>query len=116
MTMNAESEGAEITAKNGACSCGCNGTCGCNGEASYVYAIAPPAGCHYEGQLTTGPCDKVTCGRVVCGSPPPPPPAECSPGDDRYERCSISGRPGFRYVRCVNGHWQSSACHAGAIP
>jgi carbonic anhydrase len=31
-----------------------------------ILCLAPQEGCHYEGSLTTGPCDKVTCGKVVC--------------------------------------------------
>lgn len=27
---------------------------------------APPDGCHYEGAVLTGPCNKLTCGTLVC--------------------------------------------------
>lgn len=35
-----------------------------------ILCLAPPQGCRYVGQLTTGPCDEVTCGRVVCPNEP----------------------------------------------
>jgi hypothetical protein len=31
-----------------------------------IRCAAPPEGCHYEGALLTGPCNKVTCGKLVC--------------------------------------------------
>lgn len=27
---------------------------------------APPDGCHYENAVLTGPCNKLTCGTLVC--------------------------------------------------
>lgn len=27
---------------------------------------APPEGCHYENAVLSGPCNKLTCGTIVC--------------------------------------------------
>ncbi|MBK6519808.1 MAG: hypothetical protein IPM79_25640 [Polyangiaceae bacterium] len=31
---------------------------------------APPDGCHYENAVLTGPCNKLTCGELVCDGTP----------------------------------------------
>lgn len=31
-----------------------------------ILCIAPPDGCTYRGALLTGPCNRVTCGHLVC--------------------------------------------------
>lgn len=31
-----------------------------------VRCVTPPPGCRYQGQIATGPCDRVTCGNLVC--------------------------------------------------
>jgi hypothetical protein len=40
-----------------------------------IKCIAPPDGCSYKGARLSGPCNSVTCGRLVC---------------DRTPQCSLS--------------------------
>lgn len=80
----------------------------------YISCAPPPAGCHYEGQVLSGRCGTVTCGRLVCPQDEPPP--VCEQGDERYEPCLVNGRPGYRLIRCRNGRWQRGSCRAGQIP
>jgi hypothetical protein len=48
-----------------------------------IRCIAPPEGCRYVGMVTTGPCNAVTCGRLICDEeeictlPCAPPPDGC---------------------------------------
>ena len=37
-------------------------------------------------------------------------------GDERYERCWVNGRPGYRRVIWRNGEWVSGPCQPGEIP
>lgn len=41
---------------------------------------------------------------------------ECRHGHERYVRCMVGGRPGFRRDRCVNGVWRKGQCKPGVIP
>jgi hypothetical protein len=66
--------------------------------------VSPPAGCHYEGQVLSGPPGTTTCGTLVCG------PLECASGDQRSEACYTGGRRGTRTVRCNAGRWQPGPC------
>ncbi len=54
--------------------------------------MAPPEGCEYEGAFTTGPCNKVTCGEVVCDSCPLP---NCAPPPDgcTYQNTNVTTCP-----------------------
>ncbi len=40
-----------------------------------IKCMAPPPGCEYRGALTTGPCNRTTCGHLVCDKKAPEP--EC---------------------------------------
>lgn len=37
-----------------------------NGSFCALKCAAPPDGCHYEGAVLNGPCQKLTCGTLVC--------------------------------------------------
>lgn len=70
--------GTELEARNGTTLRSCanaaifflvtGGAClSCDEESNCdIKCTAPPPTCHYEGQLTSGKCSEVTCGRVVC--------------------------------------------------
>jgi hypothetical protein len=54
----------------GPCVRGADGVCGwtwvtCPESCPIIDCAAPPAGCHYEGAITS-PCDQQTCGKLVC--------------------------------------------------
>jgi broad specificity phosphatase PhoE len=40
----------------------------------------------------------------------------CIDGDERYVKCWVGGRPGFRRDICVRGIWILGRCRAGVIP
>jgi hypothetical protein len=43
-------------------------------------------------------------------------PPACKEGVERYERCWVNGRAGYRRLTCVNGKWVAGACKPGEIP
>ena len=71
------------------------------GTTCSILCAAPPTGCHYEGAMQSGPCDKVTCGDLVC---------ECRSGDVRTVACTIDGVSGIRSDNCVDGYWRNGTC------
>ena len=40
----------------------------------------------------------------------------CEDGDERYLKCLVGGRPGFRRDICVRGIWILGRCRPGEIP